>query len=114
MGACIEMYSDAQKCSDFAQEFRDVKLHLFPCLVERLSDCETLPGLDECLLRLDFRMELDNFLVTFAQVVRPVRFGGAMLQDGTQFLALLESLSMELMQAKLPIRRPECPYISTC
>ena len=30
-GACTEMYSDAQKCSDFAQEFQDVKLHLFPC-----------------------------------------------------------------------------------
>ena len=37
MGACIEMYSDAQKCSDFAQEFRDVKLH-FPCPVEILSE----------------------------------------------------------------------------
>ena len=44
-GACTEMYSDVQKCSDFAQEFRDVKLHLFPCPVERLCDCETLPGL---------------------------------------------------------------------
>ena len=61
MSACTEIYSNAQKCSDFAKEFRDVKLHLFPCLVERLSDCETLPGLDECLLRSDFRMELDFF-----------------------------------------------------
>ena len=70
-GACTEMYNDAQKCSDFAQEFRDVKLHLFPCPVERLSDCETLPGLDECLLRLDFRMELDNFLGHFCPGLAP-------------------------------------------
>ena len=100
--ACTEMYNDAQKCSDFAQEFRDVKLHLFPCLVKRLSDCETLPGLDECLLRLDFRMELDNFFWSLLpRSCAPVRLGGAMLQYGTQFLALLVSLSMEPMQAKL-------------
>ena len=41
------MYNDARKCSDFAQEFRNVKLHLLPCAV-----------------------------------LRPVRLGGAMLQDG--------------------------------
>ena len=63
MGACTEMYSDAQKCSD--------KLHLFPCPLERLSDCETLPGLDECLLRLDFRMELDNVFGHFCPGLAP-------------------------------------------
>ena len=31
-------------------------------------------------------MELDNFLATFAQVLGPVRLGGAMLQDGTHFV----------------------------
>ena len=53
------------------------------------------------------------FLVTFAQVLRPVRLVGAMLQDGMQFLALLESLSMEPTQAKLAHPSSECRYGST-
>ena len=80
------MYSDAQKCSDFAQKFQDVKLHVFLC-----------PDETHSAVRLKDRA--GQFLATFAQVLRPVRLAGAMLQDGTQFFALLVSLSMELMQA---------------
>ena len=45
-------------------------------------------------------MKLNNFWPLLPRSCA-VRLGGAMLQDGTQFLALLVSLSMELMQAKL-------------
>ena len=60
--------------------------------MERLSDCVSLPGLDDCLLRSDFKMELDNFLASLGQALCPKRVGGATLKDGTQLLALLESL----------------------
>ena len=53
------------------------------------------------------------FLITSAQVLRPMRLVGAMLLDGMRFLALLESLSMELTQAKLAHPSSECPYGST-
>ena len=43
-----------------------------------------------------------------------MRLVGAMLQDGMQFLELLESLSMELMQAKLAHPSSECLPGSTC
>ena len=54
-----------------------------------------LPGLT-VFLGSDLWINLDNF-GHFAQVLRPVRFNHAMLHNSSYFLALLMSLSTELM-----------------
>ena len=67
-----------------------------------------LPGLT-VFLGFDFWIKLDNFGHS-AQVLRPVRFNHAMLHNSSYFLALLMSLSLEPMQAKLDRLLSKIPY----
>ena len=95
----------ADFCSTFVERFTcGVTLVSFP--VKGLAN-KQLPGLT-VFLGSDLWINLDKF-GHFAQVLRPVRFNHAMLHNSSYFLALLMSLSMELMQAKLDLLCPKSP-----
>ena len=83
----------------------ELLLFLFP--VKGLAN-KQLPGLT-VFLEFDLWIKLDIF-GHFAEVLRLVRFIHAMLHNSSYFLALLMSLSMELMQAKLDRLLSKIPY----